>query len=89
MCRCDRSGNFRAGSHPTSLPSVLYKGRQISEFFRNVKKNKTKQNKTGCLLSLKNQRAVRQGMLINKIIKRKPGPWVGKCGRGGYGGLLG
>jgi hypothetical protein len=35
--RCGRNGYFRAGSHPTSLLSVLHKGRQIFEFFCNVK----------------------------------------------------
>jgi hypothetical protein len=31
--RCCRNGNFRTGSHPASLPSLLNRGRQISEFF--------------------------------------------------------
>ena len=35
-----RKGNFRAGSHPTSLSSVFNKGRQIPEFFCNVKGKK-------------------------------------------------
>ena len=35
--RCGRSGNFRTGSSPASLTSVLHRGRQISEFFYNVK----------------------------------------------------
>lgn len=30
--------NFRTGSHPASLLSVLNRGRQISEFFCNVKR---------------------------------------------------
>ena len=36
--RYGRNGNFRMGSHRTSLLSVLNKDRQISEFFCNVKK---------------------------------------------------
>ena len=36
--RYGRNGNFRTGSHPTSLLSVLNRGRQISEFFGNVKR---------------------------------------------------
>lgn len=33
---CGRNAKFRAGSHPTSLQSVLNKGRHSSEFFFNV-----------------------------------------------------
>ena len=39
-----RDGNFRAGSYPASLLSVLNIGSQISEFFCTIQKN--------CLLSL-------------------------------------
>ena len=34
------NGHFRAGSHRTSFSFMLNKGRQISEFFCNVKKKK-------------------------------------------------
>ena len=47
--RCCRNDNIRVRSHPASLLSVLNSGRQISEFFCNIKKKM-------CLLSLwKNQ----------------------------------
>ncbi|EDL90558.1 rCG63192 [Rattus norvegicus] len=36
--RHGRNDNFRVGFDPTSLSSVLNRGRQISEFFCNVKK---------------------------------------------------
>jgi len=53
------NGNFGAESHSTSLLSVLNKGRQISEFFYNVK------GKNICLPSLKNQRAgVLEGLFL-------------------------
>jgi hypothetical protein len=35
--RCGRNGNFRTGSHTGSLLFMLNRGRQISEFFCNVK----------------------------------------------------
>jgi hypothetical protein len=36
---CSRNNNFRTGSHPDSVASMLNRGRQISEFFCNVRRN--------------------------------------------------
>jgi hypothetical protein len=35
---CGRNGNFRTGSYPATVAPMLYRGKQISEFFCNVKR---------------------------------------------------
>jgi hypothetical protein len=60
------NGNFRTGSQPASLSSLLKRGQKISGFFCKVKRK--------CVLvDSEDLRGWDSRKMILKIIKRKPG----------------